>query len=566
MKRYYLAIDIGASSGRHILGHMEDGKMVLEEIYRFPNGMQKQDGEKVWDIAALFEAVLAGMKKCRELGKIPVSVGIDTWAVDFVLLDKDDQRIGNAVAYRDDRTKGMDEEVYRTVPEEELYASTGIQKQIFNSIYQLMAWKKKKPEQLEKAETLLMIPDYLNFLLSGVKAQEYTNATTTQLVNPETGDWNREMIQKLGYPEKIFLPIREPGTVIGHLKKEIREQVGFDCEIVLPATHDTGSAVVAVPSNEEHVLYISSGTWSLMGTELKEADCGTEAMQHNFTNEGGYNRRYRFLKNIMGLWMIQSVRRELPEHYSFSELCDLARENQAFPSRVDVNADVFLAPESMIKAIQLECARTMQPVPQTPGELAEVIYQSLAESYAKAIKELERLTGILYNEIHIVGGGSNAAGTIYHYIDDERVQIVLAEAGGKGIDTGFSAATIQLGKMGIIHGAKTLVIQNEDGQIEEPYSISAGLDYPGIGPMHANLAKQQRALVLAINDDEAIRAAFELTRLEGIIPALESAHALGALDKMRFKPTDIVVLTVSGRGDKDIETYLKESGTRTSLQ
>lgn len=303
MKRYYLAIDIGASSGRHILGHMEDGKMVLEEIYRFPNGMQKQDGEKVWDIEALFEAVLAGMKKCRELGKIPVSVGIDTWAVDFVLLDKDDQRIGNAVAYRDDRTKGMDEEVYRTVPEEELYASTGIQKQIFNSIYQLMAWKKKKPEQLEKAETLLMIPDYLNFLLSGVKAQEYTNATTTQLVNPETGDWNREMIQKLGYPEKIFLPIREPGTVIGRLKKEIQEQVGFDCEIVLPATHDTGSAVVAVPSNEEHVLYISSGTWSLMGTELKEADCGTEAMQHNFTNEGGYNRRYRFLKNIMGLWM-----------------------------------------------------------------------------------------------------------------------------------------------------------------------------------------------------------------------------------------------------------------------
>ena len=193
MKRYYLAIDIGASSGRHILGHMEDGKMVLEEIYRFPNGMQKRDGEKVWDIEALFEAVLAGMKKCRELGKIPVSVGIDTWAVDFVLLDKDDQRIGNAVAYRDDRTKGMDEEVYRTVPEEELYASTGIQKQIFNSIYQLMAWKKKKPEQLEKAETLLMIPDYLNFLLSGVKAQEYTNATTTQLVNPETGDWNREL-------------------------------------------------------------------------------------------------------------------------------------------------------------------------------------------------------------------------------------------------------------------------------------------------------------------------------------------------------------------------------------
>ena len=201
------------------------------------------------------------------------------------------------------------------------------------------------------------------------------------------------------------------------------------------------------------------------------------------------------------------------------------------------------------------------PYPDMVARLQSVI----SEEIKKQLKEQE---GREYPDylMACVGGGSNAAGTIYHYIDDERVQIVLAEAGGKGIDTGFSAATIQLGKMGIIHGAKTLVIQNEDGQIEEPYSISAGLDYPGIGPMHANLAKQQRALVLAINDDEAIRAAFELTRLEGIIPALESAHALGALDKMRFKPTDIVVLTVSGRGDKDIETYLKESSTRASLQ
>ena len=188
-----------------------------------------------------------------------------------------------------------------------------------------------------------MIPDYLNFLLSGVKAQEYTNATTTQLVNPETGDWNREMIQKLGYPEKIFLPIREPGTVIGRLKKEIQEQVGFDCEIVLPATHDTGSAVVAVPSNEEHVLYISSGTWSLMGTELKEADCGTEAMQHNFTNEGGYNRKYRFLKNIMGLWMVQSVKKRNRRRFKLWN--DLRNGNRNAPSHhiVDANDDRFLA-------------------------------------------------------------------------------------------------------------------------------------------------------------------------------------------------------------------------------
>ena len=273
--------------------------------------------------------------------------------------------------------------------------------------YQLMAWKKKKPEQLEKAETLLMIPDYLNFLLSGVKAQEYTNATTTQLVNPETGDWNREMIQKLGYPEKIFLPIREPGTVIGRLKKEIQEQVGFDCEIVLPATHDTGSAVVAVPSNEEHVLYISSGTWSLMGTELKEADCGTEAMQHNFTNEGGYNRRYRFLKNIMGLWMIQSVRKEIAEEVSFGTICEMASKCR-ISSIVDANDDRFLAPEHMTVEVQKACEESGQQIPQGITEIAAVIYNSLAVCYAKTLKELEEQTGCQYRKIHVVGGGANA--------------------------------------------------------------------------------------------------------------------------------------------------------------
>lgn len=407
MDKYYLAIDIGASSGRHILGHMEDGKMVLEEIYRFPNGMKKADGEKVWDIETLFRHVVSGMKKCKELGKIPVSVGIDTWAVDFVLLDKNDKRIGNAVGYRDDRTKGMDEKVYQKVPEKELYAATGIQKQIFNSIYQLMALKDQKPEVLEKAETFLMIPDYLNFLLSGVKAQEYTNATTTQLVDPKTGEWDRERIKKLGYPEKIFLPISDPGAVIGHLSEQIREEAGFDCEVVLPATHDTGSAVVAVPSNEEHVLYISSGTWSLMGTELTEANCGEEAMLHNFTNEGGYNRRYRFLKNIMGLWMIQSVRKEIAEDLDFGEICEQASKCN-IASIVDANDDRFLAPENMTLEVQKACKESGQQVPQGIAEVAAVIYNSLAKCYAATLEELEEQTGCRYQTIHVVGGGANA--------------------------------------------------------------------------------------------------------------------------------------------------------------
>ena len=407
MEKYYLAIDIGASSGRHILGHLENGKMVLEEIYRFPNGMQEVNGEKIWDIDELFREVINGMKKCKELGKIPVSVGIDTWAVDFVLLDENNKRLGNAVAYRDERTKGMDALVYNKVPQDELYATTGIQKQIFNSIYQLMALREKQPELLEKADTFLMIPDYLNFLLSGVKAQEYTNATTTQLVDPSTRDWDRKRMEVLGFPTNIFLPIQEPGTTIGRLSQEIKKQVGFDCKVILPATHDTGSAVVAVPSNDEHVLYISSGTWSLMGTELAKANCGKSAMLHNFTNEGGYNQTYRFLKNIMGLWMIQSVKREIAEDLSFAEICQMAAECD-IKSLVDANDDRFLAPDNMTAEVQRACEESGQQVPRGIAEVAAVIYNSLAKCYATTLEELEEQTGCTYQNIHVVGGGANS--------------------------------------------------------------------------------------------------------------------------------------------------------------
>lgn len=406
--QYYLAIDIGASSGRHVLGWIEDGKLRLEEVYRFENGMQEKDGHLIWDTKRLFAEILTGMRRCKEIGKIPASVGVDTWAVDYVLLDENNQLIGEAYGYRDDRTQGMDELVYQLVPEEELYAATGIQKQPFNTIYQLMAVKQQHPEYLKRAKTFLMLPDYFHFLLTGRKVQEYTNATSTQLVDAKTKEWDRKLLKRLGYPEMLFGPLAMPGSGVGPLTKAVQREIGYSCQVVLPATHDTGSAVLAVPSLQEHTLYISSGTWSLIGVEQKEPICTEAGRRANFTNEGGYAYRYRYLKNIMGLWMIQSVRRELPEHYSFSELCDLARENQAFPSRVDVNADVFLAPKSMIEVIQQECARTMQPVPQTPGELAAVIYQSLAQSYAAAVKELEQLTGIQYDEIHIVGGGSNA--------------------------------------------------------------------------------------------------------------------------------------------------------------
>ena len=430
MQQYYLAIDIGASSGRHILGSVQDGKIVLEEIHRFPNGMSEKNGHRCWDADKLFQEILTGMKKCKELGKIPVSVGIDTWAVDFVLLNEKDERIGDAVGYRDSRTEGMDEEVYRIIPEEELYGRTGIQKQIFNTIYQLMAVKKQNPEQLEQAKTFLMIPDYFHFLLSGVKAVEYTNASTTQLVSPDTFDWDKELMERLGYPTDIFPEIVKPGTVLGNLTEEIATQVGYSCKVVAPATHDTGSAVLAVPASDSDFLYISSGTWSLMGVERRSADCSHESKVRNFTNEGGYERRFRYLKNIMGLWMIQSVKKELNDQYSFAELCNLAAKAD-FSSRVDVNDASFLAPENMIAAVQEMCRKTGQAVPETPGEIASCIYQSLADSYRETVQEIEEMSGRTYSRIHIVGGGSNAV-----YLNE-----LTAKATGKEVYAGPGEAT-----------------------------------------------------------------------------------------------------------------------------
>ena len=430
MEKYYLAIDIGASSGRHMLASVADGKMQLEEIYRFPNGMDNVNGTLCGDVKRLFTEIKNGLKKCKELGKIPVSMGIDTWAVDYVLLDKDDRILGDTVGYRDSRTDGMDQKVYEVISQSALYERTGIQKQMFNTIYQLMAVKEQHPEYMEQAESLLMIPDYFQFLLTGVKKMEYTNATSTQLIDPKTNDWDYELIEMLGYNRKMFRPVSMPGTVVGNFTKEIQEEVGFDCKVVLPATHDTGSAVLSVPTNDDNAIYISSGTWSLMGIERKEADCSMASMQANFTNEGGYDHRFRFLKNIMGLWMIQSVKKEFEEDLSFAEICERASK-ETIDSIVDCNDDCFLAPQSMIKAVQDFCRATGQNVPQTVGEIAAVIYNSLGKCYGDTVKEIEAITGNTYDTIYVVGGGANAG-----YLNE-----LTAKYTGKNVSAGPTEAT-----------------------------------------------------------------------------------------------------------------------------
>lgn len=418
--KYYLAIDIGASSGRHILGHVENGKMVLEEMYRFDNLQVHRNGHDCWDMDNLWNGIIGGLKACGAAGKIPATIGIDTWGVDYVLLDENDHVLGDAVAYRDSRNEGMDLEVSKVISPEALYARTGIQKQPFNTIYQLMAQKLECPEQVANAKRLLMVPEYLNFLLTGEKKSEYTIASTGSLLDAHKKEWDRELIDLLGLPQDIFGELHMPGTVVGELLPQIRAEVGYNATVILVAAHDTGSAFLAVPAKDDNAVYLSSGTWSLLGVENETAITTEESRRANFTNEGGAWYRYRYLSNIMGLWMIQSVRRELNgvsyvagkdnrvatgKKWSFPDLIAEAEKEEGFAAVVDVNAPCFLAPESMIQAIKDECARTAQPVPETVGQIMQCVYASLSQCYRDAIRALEGLTGKRYTSINIVGGG-----------------------------------------------------------------------------------------------------------------------------------------------------------------
>lgn len=409
----HLAIDIGASSGRHIVGEVVDGKIELTEVYRFDNGLVEQNGHLCWDIDALAENVVAGLAAAGEQGLAPDTIGIDTWAVDYVLLDEGGARIGDAVAYRDGRTEGIREDLERTgvITFDEHYARTGIQFQRFNTAYQLVAQMREHPEELERARTFLMVPDYLNYLLTGVAANEYTNASTTALVGAASRTWDDGLIARLGLPRAIFLAVREPGAILGSLTPEVRARVGYDAQVVLPATHDTGSAWLAVPAADPAAAYLSSGTWSLLGSENTAPITGAASAKANFTNEGGAYGTYRYLKNIMGMWMVQSVRRELGPRAngklpSFDTLIDEAFAARGDFPLLDVDADRFLAPASMVDEVRAACREAGGPVPAEPGELVRCIYDSLAADYARAVAELGELTGVARTCINIVGGGS----------------------------------------------------------------------------------------------------------------------------------------------------------------
>ena len=399
MKKF-LAIDIGASSGRHIVGYDDGGELVTREVYRFENKMDECDGHLVWDIARLLSEVKEGIRRTiREFPDV-VSMSIDTWGVDYVLM-RGDEEILPAYAYRDGRTEVAIDEVHKIISHEELYRRTGIQFMSFNSIYQLYA--DKLAGRLDGATDFLMIPEYLMYKLTGRRIKEYTNATTGSIVNAESGEIDREIFDRLGLPTDLIAPLYMPGELIGGFTDEVRAEVGGNIDVVLCATHDTASAVEAIEM-KENAPYISSGTWSLLGVKTDGAITDEASRASGYSNEGGvgYNR---YQINITGMWIIQSLRRELCPEKSYAEIEKMAVESE-YKECFNVNDEVFLAPASMSGAIREQIAKSGRKTPVEIADYFSAAYVSLAKGYERAICDLERNTGRTYDYIYIVGGGA----------------------------------------------------------------------------------------------------------------------------------------------------------------
>ena len=398
--KYYLAIDIGASSGRHIVGYEADGEVMTDEVYRFPNGMDEVDDHLTWDVKRLLSEVKAGI--ALALKKYPKieSMSIDTWGVDYVLM-RGDEELWPCYAYRDSRTAGPIDAVHSIIPYPELYSITGTQYQSFNTVYQLYA--DKIAGRLDDATDFLMIPEYLMYKLTGVKKKEFTEASTAELVDVSTLQFSREVFARLGFPERLIAPLYMPGESLGCFTDSVAREVGGNMEVVLCATHDTGSAVEAIDMSTD-APYISSGTWSLLGVKLKEAMTDDHSRESGYTNEGGVGY-FRYLKNITGLWIIQCLRQELCPDTSYSDIAAMAA-GSTFEQLFNVNDQAFMAPKSMKEAIADKLQSEGKPTPRCAADYFNCAYHSLASCYDEAIRDLEFNTGRSYSEIYIVGGGA----------------------------------------------------------------------------------------------------------------------------------------------------------------
>lgn len=411
-KRYFLAFDLGASSGRAILGALEDNKLELTEIHRFVNQMQLINGHYFWNIFSLFNELKTGLRKCvREHGIQPESIGIDTWGVDFVHLNREGLILSLPFAYRDARTNSAMTDLFAIVPKEEVYRETGIQFMQFNSLFQLFVMVKDQSSLLEITDSVLFMPDALNYLFSGVKKSEFSIASTSQMMVPGTSQWNLELIEKVGIPAKILQEIVWPGTILGSILPEVAKETGSaQVPVIAVAAHDTGSAIVSVPCQCEDFVYLSSGTWSIMGIESPQPIISEQSLKCNFTNEGGVEGTTRFLKNIMGMWLIQEVQRIWANegtNYSWIKMVELARESQPFQFLIDPDDPMFLNPKDMTQAVRDYCYQTAQGTPRTHGETIRCIYDSLALKYRYTLEQIEDVAGKKFEVIHIIGGGAN---------------------------------------------------------------------------------------------------------------------------------------------------------------
>lgn len=406
-----IAFDLGASSGRALLGRLVDGRIEIEELHRFPNDPVQVGDRLYWDILRLYHEIKQALLKAKHQGIAIGSIGIDSWAVDFGMIGKDGELIGNPYHYRDRHTEGAMESLFAKVPSSVIFAQTGIQFLPFNTIFQLYALKEAHSPMLKHAQKLLMIPDLLRYFLTGEMHNEFTNATTTQLYNPSEGKWDRKLLKLLDLPESWFGDVLQPGDLAGTLQESVCEELGIaPIPVYAVAEHDTGSAVAAVPATEQSFAYLSCGTWSLMGTEVDHPVINDYAQKLNFTNEGGVYGTYRLLKNIMGLWILQECRREWEREgnsYSFPELIKLAEEAPAFEAFIEPDNADFMAPGNMPARIADYCRRTGQTVPSSVGQYVRIILESLALKYRFVFELTERLSMQQFKGLHMVGGGIN---------------------------------------------------------------------------------------------------------------------------------------------------------------
>lgn len=443
-EKKYIGFDFGAESGRCVVAILKDYHIELNEVHRFPTHNYRDASGFHWNVNEIFKEIVTGLKNAsNKFGPKYESIGIDTWGVDYALIDKKNEILHNPYHYRDDRTDNIMEEAFSIVSKEKIYSIAGIQFMQFNTLFQLLADKKNDPSKLDTVNKMLLIPDYLNFLLSGQKKAEYTIASTTGLINPSNRDWSSELIEKFGIPKNIFAEIVEPGTKLGTILPSIADRVGLSADIPITATtgHDTAAAVVSVPADDDNWAFLSSGTWSLMGVEIKNPILNKDALKYNFTNEGGFENTIRFLKNIIGLWPIQECRRyweSKGNEYSYQYLTDKASETGNSGRWINLNDARFLKAGNMPSKINSFLEETGQEPADSIGDVIRIVLESLAFNYKKTLEEIEKITHNKIAKLHAVGGG----------IQNELLNQLAADALGIDVIAGPIEGTI-VGNIGV---------------------------------------------------------------------------------------------------------------------